>query len=114
MSMHVLVQYNYTECRNSDSYTIPNFNMLINDPQPRSCLKLQVQVNRAIPEGPTYMATVYYQIVYRVQDHVIDITLLNKTNDFIFINVELEQVPNVEFVPKQLIKHKLKKFMHVR
>lgn len=85
----------------------PNFCMPINDPQLSSFLKFQVQISGAIPSVQTYMATLHYQLIYRVQNHAMDVALPNQTSDSIFINVESDQVPSCTYIPKQISKDKL-------
>ncbi|KAJ0044601.1 hypothetical protein Pint_05443 [Pistacia integerrima] len=51
----------------------PNFNMLLKDNALLNALKVQVQIVGEIPKTREFMATLHYQLVYRVHNHTFDL-----------------------------------------
>lgn len=66
----------------------PNFCMFLQDSQLCKTLKFQVQVTSVVPQGETLMATIHYQMAYRIQNHSLDIATPKNTHDIIFLNVD--------------------------
>ncbi|KAK2665063.1 hypothetical protein Ddye_003637 [Dipteronia dyeriana] len=60
----------------------------------------------------SYMATLYHQIAYRLQDHAIDLPIPDHTGDTIFIKAEREdEVPTIIQIQKQFPRDKLIEIM---
>lgn len=85
----------------------PNFCMSLQDPLLCHALKFQVQVTGTVPQGQTLMATIHYQIAYRVQNHSLDIVTPDHTHDAIFLTVDTNRKPYCILVPKQMPKEQL-------
>ncbi|KAK2664164.1 hypothetical protein Ddye_002738 [Dipteronia dyeriana] len=69
----------------------PNFNIPLRDQNLRNCLKVQLQILGASMLPNSYMATLNHQIVYRFQDHALDLPIPGHTGDTIFIKAEREE-----------------------
>ncbi|KAK2664165.1 hypothetical protein Ddye_002739 [Dipteronia dyeriana] len=69
----------------------PNFNIPLRDQNLHNCLKVQLQILGASMLPNSYMATLYHQIVYRLQDHALDLLIPSHTGDTIFIKAEREE-----------------------
>ncbi|ESQ39485.1 hypothetical protein EUTSA_v10001266mg [Eutrema salsugineum] len=54
----------------------PNFNISLEDPQIFQNMQIQLQITGAPQVGNTYVATLHHQMVYRVQNHSMDLSLL--------------------------------------
>ena len=65
-----------------------NFCMSLQDPFLLSALKVQIQIVGAVPTVQTYMATLHYQLVYRVQNHSLDFQLPHQTDDALLLQVD--------------------------
>ncbi|KAK2655900.1 hypothetical protein Ddye_008952 [Dipteronia dyeriana] len=58
------------------------------------------------------MATSHRKIVYRLQDHALNLPIPSHTGDTIFITTEREdEIPTIIQIPKQLLRKKLKEVM---
>ncbi|EOY14079.1 Uncharacterized protein TCM_033288 [Theobroma cacao] len=82
-----------------------NFTMALCDPNLLSTLKVQIQIVRA-PQVPlAIIATLYYQMVYRVQDHAFNLSKLhNNLDDALVLTINTTQAPTCSFVPKRIPK----------
>ncbi|KAK0586533.1 hypothetical protein LWI29_008533 [Acer saccharum] len=90
----------------------PNFNIPFRDQNLHKCLKIQVQIFGAPMQANSYMATLYHQFAYRLQDHALDLPLPGHNGDTIFIKAEREdEVPTILQIPKQLPREKLTEIM---
>ncbi|KAK2640782.1 hypothetical protein Ddye_022545 [Dipteronia dyeriana] len=63
----------------------------------------------------SYMAILHHQIVYRLQDHALDLPIPGHTKDTLFIKAEEEdEVPTIIQIPKQLPRDKLTEIMPLK
>lgn len=53
-------------------------------------LTFQVQVTSAVPQAQTLMATIHYQMTYRVQNYSLNIVTLENTHDTSFLTVDTD------------------------
>ncbi|KAK5818704.1 hypothetical protein PVK06_023648 [Gossypium arboreum] len=71
----------------------PNFTMELTDPNKLTTLKVQIQIVGA-PQVPfAIVATLYFQIVYRVQDHAFNLSRYG-TGDSLLITVNTNDQPH--------------------
>nr|AHN13809.1 movement protein [Aristotelia chilensis virus 1] len=89
----------------------PNFNMPLKDPHLLTALKVQVQIVGATQVQETFGATLHYQLVYRVQNHALDLAVPKGTEDALLINVDSTHVPSCTHVPKQIPRSELVKII---
>ncbi|KAL5810033.1 hypothetical protein ACOSQ4_026601 [Xanthoceras sorbifolium] len=59
----------------------------------------------------SYMATLYHQLAYRLQDHAIDLPLSGTSTDTLLITTEREEVPTITQIPRQIARDKLLELM---
>ncbi|GAV63126.1 LOW QUALITY PROTEIN: hypothetical protein CFOL_v3_06647, partial [Cephalotus follicularis] len=69
-----------------------NFNIPLSDPYPLTTLKIEVQIVGAPQINSTFTATLHYQMVYRVQNYALDITVPQETEDALMITVNSTHV----------------------
>ena len=78
----------------------PNFNMSLKDPYLCDALKVQVQITGASQVQDTFVATLHYQLAYRLQNHAFDMAVPNmaQSNDVLLIQVDPGMTPMCTFV----------------
>lgn len=89
----------------------PNFNMSLMDPNLPTAMKVQVQLIGAEQTINSISATLHHQLVYRLQDHAVNLTLPGVSSDPLFIYTDTESVPTIVQAPRQLPKEELKKLI---
>lgn len=88
----------------------PKFTMSLQDPNLMDTLKFQIQIVKAEMVESTVTATLYYQIVYRIQDHAFKLSNQG-SNDSILISVNTKEEPHCIPVPRQILKKELLKLL---
>ena len=83
--------------------------MSLKDPHLCDALKVQVQITRASQVQDTFVATLHYQLAYRLQNHAFDMAVpdIAQSNDALLIQVDLGMTPMCTFVPRQLDKDRM-------
>ncbi|KAK5813620.1 hypothetical protein PVK06_029071 [Gossypium arboreum] len=71
----------------------PNFTMALVDPNLTKALKVQIQIARAPQVASAITATLHYQIVYMIQDHVFNLSM-HETDDL----YSSRQIPKRELI----------------
>ncbi|KAG8493198.1 hypothetical protein CXB51_010612 [Gossypium anomalum] len=84
----------------------PNFTMALEDPNLLSTLQVQIQIAGAPQVASAIVATLHYQIVYRVQDHAFNLTQ-HGTSDSLLISVNTEDQPHCVHIPRKIPKNEL-------
>ncbi|KAL4308338.1 hypothetical protein GQ457_01G014800 [Hibiscus cannabinus] len=84
----------------------PNFIMALQDPNLIDALKVQVHIVGAPQVESSIIATLHYQIVYRVQDHAIKLSRCG-SNDSLLITVNTQEQPHCVHVPRQIPREEL-------
>lgn len=92
---------------------VPNYNISLQDPHALDCLKVQVQISGTPQVATAVVATLHYQIAYRVQNHSFDIPVPDfvQTQDALFLNIDAALVPTCTYVPRQLSSEDLKSLL---
>ncbi|KDP20659.1 hypothetical protein JCGZ_03822 [Jatropha curcas] len=81
----------------------PNFNMSLEDPHLSTALKVQVQITGADRVPETISATLHHQIVYRLQDHAINLQTPGISHsDALYIFADGGPTPTIVQTPRQL------------
>lgn len=88
----------------------PNFNMAFFDPQLLSASKVQLQIAGAPQVANSIVATLHYQMVYKVQSHAINLSL-PATEEVLMISVDNNHTTFYVHVPKQIFKEGLVKLL---
>ncbi|ESQ56343.1 hypothetical protein EUTSA_v10027218mg, partial [Eutrema salsugineum] len=85
----------------------PNFNVSLQDPNLLKTLKVQLQLTGAPMQEKSVVATLHHQIVYRIQDHALDL-VLPSSDEALFLEVtSASQAPNSIQIPRQISREEL-------
>ena len=57
------------------------------------------------------MATLHHQLVYRLQNHALDLPTPNNHSDALTVLAESDQIPTIIQIPRQIPHHELIKLM---
>ncbi|KAH9686137.1 hypothetical protein KPL70_014250 [Citrus sinensis] len=89
----------------------PNFNLSLQDPNLPTTLKVQVQIQGAEQISSAKIATLHHQLVYRLQNHALDLPTPEHHSDTLMILAESDQIPTIIQIPRQIPRHELIKLM---
>ena len=78
----------------------PNFNMALSDKYLSTALKVQLYIVGAPQVRDTIVAILHYQMVYRVQNHALDIMFPHSSNDALLITIDSHNLPSYVHMPK--------------
>ena len=89
----------------------PNFNLSLEDPNLPTTLKVQIQFQGAEQTPTSKIATLHHQIVYRLQNHALDLPTPHTISDALMILADTDKIPTIIQIPKQIQKQELLKLM---
>ncbi|KAH9671287.1 hypothetical protein KPL70_017312 [Citrus sinensis] len=89
----------------------PNFNLSLQDPYLPTSLKVQVQIQGAEQISSAKIATLHHQLVYRLQNHTLDLPTPEHHSDTLMVLAESDQIPTIIQIPRQIPRHELIKLM---
>ncbi|KAH9671260.1 hypothetical protein KPL70_017293 [Citrus sinensis] len=89
----------------------PNFNLSLQDPNLSTTLKVQVQIQGVEQISSAKIATLHHQLVYRLQNHALDLPTLEHHSDTLMALAESDQIPTIIQIPRQILRHELIKLM---
>ncbi|KAH9680089.1 hypothetical protein KPL71_026413 [Citrus sinensis] len=89
----------------------PNFNLSLQDPNLPTTLKVQVQIQGAEQISSAKIATLHHQLVYRLQNHALDLPTPEHHSDTLMVLAESDQIPTIIQIPRQISRHELIKLM---
>ncbi|KAH9752114.1 hypothetical protein KPL71_014568 [Citrus sinensis] len=89
----------------------PNFNLSLQDPNLPTTLKVQVQIQGAEQTSSAKIATLHHQLVYRLQNHALDLPTPDHHSDTLMVLAESDQIPTIIQIPRQIPRHELIKLM---
>ncbi|KAH9649324.1 hypothetical protein KPL70_025938 [Citrus sinensis] len=89
----------------------PNFNLSLQDTNLPTTLKVQVQIQGVEQISSAKIATLHHQMVYRLQNHALDLPNLEHHSDTLMVLAESDQIPAIIQIPRQLPRHELIKLM---
>ena len=78
----------------------PNFNMSLEDPNLPTTLKVQIQLQGTEQTSTFKIATLHHQIVYRLQNSVVDLPTAQTTSDAIMILADTDTIATIIQIPK--------------
>ncbi|KAG2312487.1 hypothetical protein Bca52824_024044 [Brassica carinata] len=85
----------------------PNFSVSLQDPNLLKTLKVQLQLIGAPMQEKSIAATLHHQIVYRIQDHALDL-VLPSSDEALYLEVtSTSQAPNSIQIPRQISREEL-------
>ncbi|QHO02684.1 polyprotein [Arachis hypogaea] len=80
----------------------PNFTMRLSDPTICQRLKIQIQLVGVIQDSNAEQATLHHQVLYRVQDHALDLNLPNTTGEALFMFTDNARGPAIVNIPRMI------------
>ncbi|KAH9763292.1 hypothetical protein KPL70_001111 [Citrus sinensis] len=89
----------------------PNFNLSLQDPNLPTTLKVQVQIQGAEQISSAKIATLHHQLVYRLQNHALDLPTPEHHSDTLMVLAESDQIPTIIQIPRQIPRNELIKLM---
>ncbi|KAH9780580.1 hypothetical protein KPL71_008133 [Citrus sinensis] len=89
----------------------PNFNLSLQDPNLPTTLKVQIQIQGAEQISSAKIATLHHQLVYRLQNHALDLPTAEHHSDTLMVLAESDQIPTIIQIPRQIPRHELIKLM---
>lgn len=89
----------------------PNFNLSLQDPNLPTAFKVQIQLQRAEQAVTPKMATLHHQLVYRLQNHALDLPSPQTSLDALMILTDTEIIPTIVQIPRHIQKQELLKLM---
>ena len=90
----------------------PKFNLSLDDPNLPTTLKVQIQIQGAEQIVSSKMATLHHQLVYRLQNHALDLPTPQTTSDALMILVDSsESIHSIVQIPRHIQKQELLKLM---
>ncbi|ESQ51521.1 hypothetical protein EUTSA_v10017879mg [Eutrema salsugineum] len=94
-------------CPLADVDNIFGFNVSLQDPNLLKTLKVQLQLIGAPMQEKSVVATLHHQIVYRIQDHALDL-VLPSSDEALYLEVtSASQAPNSIQIPSQISREEL-------
>ena len=85
--------------------------MSLADPNLPTTLKVQIQVQGAEQISTSKIAILHHQIVYRLQNHALDLQTAQTTSDALMILAGTDTIPTIIQIPKQIQKQELLQLM---
>jgi len=90
----------------------PNFNVSLRDPTISQKLKVQIQITGAEQVSEALSATLHHQIIYRLQDHAIDLALPSCKDGALFVLANnQEDTPSIVQIPRNISQQELQKLV---
>ncbi|MED6107564.1 hypothetical protein PIB30_015313 [Stylosanthes scabra] len=80
----------------------PSFTMRLSDPTVSQRIKIHVQLIGAIQDPQAEIATLHHQVLYKVQDHALDLPLPNSTGDALLVFQDQNHGPAIVNIPKMI------------
>ncbi|KAL4321128.1 hypothetical protein AHAS_Ahas14G0079500 [Arachis hypogaea] len=81
--------------------------MRLSDPTICQRLKIQIQLVGVIQDSNAEQATLYHQILYRVQDHALDLNLPNTTGEALFMFTDNARGPAIVNISRMITTNEL-------
>ncbi|KAJ9141153.1 hypothetical protein P3X46_031726 [Hevea brasiliensis] len=89
----------------------PNYNLSLRDPYLSTALKVQIQLTGAAQVTSSMMAMLHHQIIYRLQDHAVDLSQPSVSNDALLVLADTETTPTIVQIPRQLPRNELEQLI---
>ncbi|MED6131257.1 hypothetical protein PIB30_008297 [Stylosanthes scabra] len=85
----------------------PDFTMRLIDPTLSQRIKIQVQLIGATQDAAAEQVTLHHQVLYRVQDHALDLKLPNSTGDALLMFHDKNHGPAIVNIPRMITTEEL-------
>ncbi|KAG5032675.1 hypothetical protein JHK82_016250 [Glycine max] len=81
----------------------PNYNVSLKDPTLPQRMKVQIQITRAEQVSEAHSATLHHQIIYRLQNHAVNLSLPTSHDSGLFILANnQEETPSIVQIPRNM------------
>jgi len=81
----------------------PNYNISLKDPILPQRMKVQIQITGAKQVSEAHSATLHHQIIYRLQNHVVNLSMPTSHDSALFILVNnQEETPSIVQISKNI------------
>ncbi|KAK2444153.1 hypothetical protein QL285_015205 [Trifolium repens] len=86
----------------------PNYNVSLNDSTLSTRLKVHVQITGSDQVPEALSATLHHQIIYRLQNHSIDLPLSGCSSDSLLVVTNKEEdIPSIVQIPRRISREEL-------
>ena len=86
----------------------PNYNVSLNDSTLSTRLKVQIQITGSDQVPEAMSATLHHQIIYRLQNHSIDLPLTGCSSDSLLVVTNREEdIPSIVQIPRRITREEL-------
>ncbi|KAL0444827.1 UNVERIFIED_CONTAM: polyprotein [Sesamum latifolium] len=89
----------------------PNFVVSLCDPHVASAFKVQVQITGANQVPASVMATLHHQLVFRLQNHGLDLPNQGSRDALMVLANSRTEVPSIIQIPRQILRKDLEKLV---
>ncbi|WVZ06035.1 hypothetical protein V8G54_019381 [Vigna mungo] len=90
----------------------PNYNVSLRDPTVPQRLKVQVQITGAGQVAEALCATLHHQIIYRLQNHAVNLSLPSSTEGALFVMANPhEESPSIVQIPRNISRQQLEQLI---
>ncbi|WVY95193.1 hypothetical protein V8G54_034281 [Vigna mungo] len=90
----------------------PNYNVSLRDPTVPQRLKVQVQITGAGQVAEALCATLHHQIIYRLQNHAVNLSLPSSTEGDLFVMANPhEESPSIVQIPRNISRQQLEELI---
>ena len=89
----------------------PNFNLSLEDSNLPTTLKVQIQLQGAEQTVSSKMATLHHQLVYRLQNHALDLPTPETSSYALMIITDSETTPSIVQILRQIQRQELLKLI---
>ena len=89
----------------------PNFNLSLQDTNLSTALQVQVQIQGVEQISSAKIATLHHQLVYRLQNHALDLPTPEHHFKTLMVLAKSNQIPTIIQILRQIPKHELIKLM---
>ncbi|GAY61917.1 hypothetical protein CUMW_213710 [Citrus unshiu] len=89
----------------------PNFNLSLQDTNLPTALKVHVQIQGAKQISSAKIVTLHHQLVYRLQNHALDLPAPEHNSDALMVLAKSDQIPTIIQIPRQIPRDELIKLV---
>ena len=90
----------------------PNYNVSLRDPTLSQRMKVQIQINGAEQVFEAHSATLHHQIIYRLQNHAVNLSLPTSHDSALFILANnQEETPFIVQIPRNISRKELQELI---
>ncbi|QHO37517.1 polyprotein [Arachis hypogaea] len=80
----------------------PDFTIRLTDPTLSQRIRIQIQLIGVTQDASAEQATLHHQVLYRIQDHALDLNLPNTTHDALLMFTDRNHGPAIVNIPRMI------------